>query len=192
MGIHRVLSAERLAAETSPSRRQFHGMIRRMAIRETARSLWVMLGHEKVNEKPVAEPFTGIGIFARPPTGTRAEAIVASVSGAGHPAVIAVRDEDTRRVIAKAVELKADETVLYNSVVVVLCRATGQVEIRTPDGLVFPLALKSDVQEAVDKFNGHKHVCAGSGAPSGGPVGPDGATPVSMDDPTGTEWLLSG
>lgn len=192
MGIHRVLSAERLAAETSPRSRQFHGMIRRMAIRETARSLWVMLGHEKVSEKPLAEPFLGIGIYARPPTGTRAEAIVANVGGAAQPVVLAARDEDTRRAIAKAVGLKADETILYNSVIVVLCRATGVVEIRTPDGEAFALALKSDVAEAVDKFNGHKHISAGSGAPSGGPVGPDGVTPVSMDDPEGTSWLLSG
>jgi hypothetical protein len=125
MSIHRVLSAERLAAETSPRSRQFHGMIRRMAVRETARALWTLLGHEQVKEKPIVEVFSGIGIYARP--AGDAEVIVVNVSGARHPVVIATRDEDARR--AMAADLKAGDTCVFNGVARVIIRADGTIEI---------------------------------------------------------------
>ena len=73
---------------------------------------------------------------------------------------------------------------------------TGQTVIVAPSVLVYDsaaseakeLAYKSDVQECVDKFNGHVHADPASGF-TGGPLDGSLKAPISMDNPDGTSIL---
>lgn len=127
MGVEQHLSAERLAREVAPFVRKTLGTLRKMAIRATARAQWVLLGHEKVFEKPTAEVFSGIGIYARPIDAADAEVIVANISGAGNPVIIATRDETARR--AMAADLGPGDTCVFNRTARVIIRANGTIEV---------------------------------------------------------------
>lgn len=143
MGVEEHLSAERLAGEIAPWLRKQLGSIRRMAISATNQARWVLLGHEKVSEKPTVEVFHGIGRAARPPKGANAEAVVVHPGGAAHPLAAALRDQETWR--ALDIDIADDETIQFNSVTVVYHRKTGVVEIRTPTGTAAPCARTSEL-----------------------------------------------
>lgn len=124
------------ARETGPTWRLFKGTIRRLLVTLTSSaSKWQLtgvrsrLGGDEVYE---AELFPGIGIFARPPDGGSAEAIALAIGGHKLPAIVATRDEATRRMIASQVE--AGETALYNAAGIVVLKSNGTIEIRSHGG----------------------------------------------------------
>lgn len=131
-------SLKELGRAVDPDRISAFGAVRRMAITLTAKALWQLAGFviDGRTEVVKAEPFTGIGIAARPPSSGKPEAIVIMVGDATNPMVIAVRDEKTRAAIAGA--LAADETMLFNSTAFVHVKATGKVEVGTPAGVAQP------------------------------------------------------
>lgn len=126
------------ARAIDPDRVGAFGAVRRMAITLTAKALWQLAGFviDGKTEVVKAEPFTGIGIAARPPASGKPEAIVIMVGDANNPMVIAVRDEKTRAAIAGA--LAADETMLFNSKAFVHVKASGKVEVGTKLGAAEP------------------------------------------------------
>lgn len=148
-------------------------MLRRMSIKVTSRALWQVIGHRLLDgsrETRDAEVFYGIGFWARPKSSEKAEAFVTfAAGGSGSPLIIATRNEDARRVVAAALSggtIAEGETLIYGSpgCAIVYCKANGTVEIRLPGGAAVSLALKSDVQEVVTKFNAHTHVVSGGTA----------------------------
>jgi phage gp45-like len=150
-------SVEELARVTSPSLRRFAGAIRRMAVAVTGKPLWQVVGYrtpEGHDETTFAEVFPGVGFYARPPRGSRPEAVVSYVGGANHPVIVATRDEKTRAAVATLAE---DETIMFSSRSVVHIRANGVVEIRTPHGRAVPLATKADVAALKKHVDDHMH-----------------------------------
>lgn len=160
------------AAATDPVLRRLLGAARRMAVGVTGRAIWQVIGYKSAatgNETAVAEVFPGIGIYARPPSGGRAEAIVLNVGGADHPVVVALRDEATRRIAADVAE---DETALYNSTAVVHVKADGTIEARSIGGSAAALATKSDIDALKAWAASHIHPDPSSGftgAPTASP-----------------------
>lgn len=170
---------------SSPSTRNLFGRIRRFALGVTSRVKWQIIGHRLLDRKleaKEAELFGGIGLFARPSSGSKAEAIVVGLGDDGAaPAIVGVRDEGTRAAVVEELGgVDEDETVLFNSATVVYCKSTGVVEVRTPGGAAFALAKASELQALASDFYAHIH--AASGAPTSGPmpsfVLPDPPSPV--------------
>lgn len=176
-----------LARATDPVERKLAGLVRRMAIAATAKALWQVAGYllpDSKREVLFAELFAGIGLYGRPPADSKPEAVVVNVGGAaGAPAIVGIRDEQTRAAVAGAV--KADETMLYNSKVVVYLKDNGTLEARTVGGVAVELALKSDVQDVVTKYNGHAHADPATGF-TGTPVTAPAGTPRLASNPVGT------
>ncbi len=144
-----------LAQAISPEVQRITGMIRRMAITLTTRVAWQLAGFrmpDGTTETISAEPFTGIGVFARPPSNSKPEAIVLNVGDAKAPVIVAVRDEKTRAAIAGNVG--ADETAVYNSQAIVLVKANGSIEVRAAAGVAVPLATKADLDALKAAING--------------------------------------
>jgi hypothetical protein len=143
------------ADTNSPARREVFGAIRRMAITLTSRALWQLIGHDLPDGRKEARPanvFSGIGFFARPKATDRAEAIVLFPgAGAGHPAIVAMRNEDARKIIEAALNagagLAEGETVAYGAAALLHFKADGTLEARTPGGVAVELALKTDVSK---------------------------------------------
>lgn len=147
-------TSEDHAEQTGPTQRLLHGLNRRVALtRADGTSRWQVLGYRGPAGRETfdVEPFTGIGFFSRPPSSGKPEAIVTAIGGSKTSAIVATRDEATRKAVAGGID--ADETILYNSVAVVYVKKTGIVEIRLANGTALPLALKSDVDEAIAKLN---------------------------------------
>lgn len=142
-----------LARITDPLLRRLIGAIRRMTVTVTSKTLWQLSGYQvdKVETLP-AEPFTGIGFYSRPPASGKPEAIAVFAGGAKSPAIVATRDEDTRKAVAGGIA--ADETIVFSSAAVVYVRANGTVEVRTPSGTALPLATKADLDALKAAING--------------------------------------
>lgn len=140
-------TTKELAEVTKPDRVASFGAVRRMAIRLTARALWQLAGYtiDGFVEAIKAETFTGIGISARPPVGSRADAIVLNVRDAKTPVVVGARDEGTRAAVVG--NLAADETAIYNSAALVHVKADGTIEARSKSGAAVPLATKEDLEK---------------------------------------------
>lgn len=174
------------AGVSSPAARNLYGKIRRFAIGVTSAVKWQLVGHlllDKKREARDAELFGGIGVFARPSSSSKAEAVVAFLGDdAAAPAIIGIRDEATRSAIAGALGVDEDETVLYNSATVVYCKKSGVVEVRTPGGAAFALAKASELQQLATDFYAHIHAAAGSptSAPMPSFVLPDPPSPVMV------------
>jgi phage gp46-like protein len=141
------------------------GAIRRMAVTLSAKALWQLTGFRLVdengqvkNEVALAEAFTGIGFYARPPEGGKPEAIVINVNDAQHPVAIAVRDEKTRQAVAGA--LKLDESAMFNTVAIVVVKSNGTVEIRSAGGTAEKLVTQA-------QFLNHTHLTAGTNLTGG-------------------------
>lgn len=188
--------AKEFADEVSPQSRSLRGVARRMAIRLTARVLWQLTGYRNIEgtETVDAEPFTGIGFYARPSSGDKAEAVLVQIGDARHAVIIACRNEDARRAVINALNggagLKENESAMYSRAGLVHIKSNGEIEARTPSGSAVALATKDDVQTLRDevatfiatKYNTHTHagvttgpgtsaVTVALGAPPSQPVG---------------------
>lgn len=136
-------TAEDHARENSPTAVKVRNMIRKLSIKFTRRVLWRLVGHDDVDEKDIdAEAFTGVGFYSRPPEGGSAEVIVVSLGGPRARAIVASRDEATRKTIA---ELAENETAIFTTLSTVVIKADGTVEIRSKNGTALPLATKADL-----------------------------------------------
>jgi phage gp45-like len=169
--------------------RELYGKVRRMAIGVTA-DLWQVIGHLLLDGKTEArdaEHFSGLGFYARPKAGSNPEAVVIFLGeGASSPTVVACRDEDVRRAVVG--DLSEDETAMFNSSTVIICRSSGIVEIKAPGGVAEALATKADVQAVRDALHSHSHLyLAGPGSPVGVPS-PTTGNP-SVPAPAGTTIL---
>lgn len=178
-------------------RGDFLGMIRRMTIRLTSGSFWQAVGllllDRQTEETIQAEPFSNLGFYARPKSNANAEAIVVFPGGTPESAVIvATRDEDLRRKVAN---IEQDETIVFNSAVVVHHRG-NHVEIRgasdpVGSGLKLPtLQDHENVRNTLNGFLNHQHqvsgVLPGAGAVvSAGPLVPQ----IPVPPPAGTSVL---
>jgi phage gp45-like len=133
-------------ASTDPTLISIKGMIRRMIISTTTKVLWRLDGFkfpDGTTERSDVENFAGIGFYAKPPSNSKAEAIVVNVGGASSPAIVATRDEATRQAVAG--NIAADETSVHNSKAVIHIKANGTVEIRSALGVALPLATLADL-----------------------------------------------
>lgn len=142
-----------LAESVGTAARATLGMIRRMAIKVTSKALWQIVGHRMLDgsrETRDAEVFYGIGIWARPKSSEKPEALVAFMGGgAGNPVIVATRNEDARRAVEAAIgSLKEGEAVLYGSsgLGFVHVKDDQTVEVRTDGGDAVELATKADLQ----------------------------------------------
>lgn len=161
---------------TSAQARELAGKIRRMAVSvtnvlagagTTTVSFWQVVGHllldNTTKETADAEVYSGVGFYARPPAGANAEAIVAFPGGPANPAIVASRDEATRKKVAGA--CGQDETFVFNSQVAIRFTASGLIQAYLVGGPVpVKLALASDHDALVSKYNAHKHLGVQTGA----------------------------
>lgn len=179
---------------TSTQARELAGKVRRMAVSvtnvlagvgTTTASFWQVVGHllldNTTQETADAEVFSGVGFYARPPSGANAEAIVAFPGGPANPVVVASRDEATRK---KMAPLAQDETAMFNSRVAVYATAAGKVEARADGGTAISLATKADIDALATYIASHIH---GGVTPGTGPSGPPAGPPPHA---TGTQVLM--
>jgi phage gp45-like len=145
-----MIDKRRLALETDPTLVRIAGMIRRMAVSVTARALWQLVGFrmsDSSSETFTAEPFSGIGFYARPPTNGSPEAVVVMIGDAKTPAIVATRDEKTRAAIAGA--LKANESAVFNNLALLHIKDNGEIHARSKNGAAVSLATKSDLERII-------------------------------------------
>lgn len=150
---------------TDPRMLALRGMVRRMAITATAKVLWRLAGFKQADgttEKTDVENFSGIGFFARPPSGGSAECIVINVGGALSPAIVATRDEATRAAVAG--NLADDETCVHNSQAVIIIKANGTIEARSAVGAAGALATLADLDALRSAIDGAIPVANDGGA----------------------------
>ena len=149
------MNAEYFAQQIGEFRRALAGSLRRMAVKLTAGGVWQVAGHilfGSDRETRQAELWPGIGIFARPPKGSSsAEAIVANAGGQNNPAIVATRDEETRK---KVDDLVDDEGALYNTLARVYVTKDGNIELRTHAGVAIKLPTLADVQKIETAISG--------------------------------------
>lgn len=169
------------------------GMLRRMVVSVTSGTIWQVVGLTLLDgitkETQPVEVFSGIGFYSRPSPGANTEAIVGHVGGRENPAIIALRDEDTRRKIAK---IEQNETAMYNTLAILLVDKDGHMHARFPNGTTKRLAFVDDLNAlrgfVAAQFSGAGHVHAAPGGPTTSTV-PVGAPPSTSYD--GTEVLRS-
>lgn len=174
--------------QVSTERRDMRGLVRRMAVKLSSGAFWQVLGHLLLDATPEvreAEVFSGIGFYARPKAGHRAEAIVVFPGGAANPIVIATRDEDARKAIAK---LDEDATAMFNSKTVIVIKPSGAVEIRGANGTAHALPTLADFNDFVSKYNEHTHYVAVTGTASA-QNGVSAIPPALASSSTGTTVL---
>jgi phage gp45-like len=137
-------TVEELNAVNDPDERRARGAIRRLAIKVTSRVLWQLVGYkiDTLVETWLAEPFTGIGFYSRPPRDGRPEAIAVYAGGAASPAVVALRDEKTRARMAG--DLAEGDAALYSGTVGVYAKQSGTVEIRSGSVPAVESTIKGD------------------------------------------------
>lgn len=171
-------TTEESRGQVSTDRRDLLGTLRRMAITVTSRSFWQVIGVlllDGKRETVDAEVFSGIGFYARPAPGANTEAIIGNVGGAQNPAILATRDEDTRKRVAV---LDQDETAMYNTLAITKCTKTGHIEARSPGGTATRLPTFADFEAFRASFNTHTHTETGTvtGAPLISAAAPTGTT----------------
>jgi phage gp45-like len=173
-------TAEDFAREAREWWRLLRGQIRRGAVTLTSSTLWQVLGQRGGaggDETWNIEPFTGIGIYARPPSSGNPEAIVVAIGGAKTTAIVATRDEATRKLGAG--DLAEGETCVFNDKARIIVKADGTVEIRLHGGVAIPLATLADVQAIRAALDGHSHTYVpGSGTPTTTTANPAVPAPV--------------
>lgn len=156
--------AEHVAA-VSAEAFKLAGMIRRFAVTLTSGTFWQLLGHLLLDGKPEtheSEVFGGVGFYARPPAGSRPEAIAVSLAGGGEPVIIATRDEQTRQAVAG--ELAEGETATFSDQTISVHKANGTIEHRSAGGTAELLALKADLQALRAAIEGWAPVNGDGGA----------------------------
>lgn len=164
---------------TNPEKRSLRAMVRRLAVVATARVLWQLSGVRNLDgttEVLNVEVFPGIGFYARPPSG-RGEVIMVNVGGANAPAVVASRDEQTRKDVA---DLDADEAAMFNSVATVHVTAAGTVDVRSAAGAAVPLATKADIDALREWALAHIHTDPVSGVTTAPTVAPPSAAGTTV------------
>lgn len=136
---------------TGTENRGIKGMFRRLAVQVTRTAFWqlagVLLLDQRTRETTEAEVFSGVGFYSRPKQGANAEAIVGHVGGAENPVIIATRDEDTRKRVAK---IDQDETAAYNTVAIMLIKKNGTIELRLAAGVAQKTILGETYRAAED------------------------------------------
>lgn len=191
------MSVDRFAAAIDPTKRAARSMVRRLAIAATSRVLWQLTGVRNLDgttEALSVEVFPGIGFFARPPAGSKPEAIVVNVGGANAPAAVATRDEQTRKAVA---DLAEDEAAMFNSTGGVFVKADGTIHARSAGGSAVPLATLADLEAlrtyVLNQFStatGHTHVVSGAATTTTTSVAAPGTPPaVAPPTPAGTSVL---
>jgi hypothetical protein len=184
-------TTEDLRRQVGNTMRMLHGMVRRFQVSLTSGALWqgigILLLDNTTRETVHAEPFTGIGFYSRPAPGVNAEFIVAHLGEAQNPMIVATRDEDTRKRVAK---IDQDETMTYNTQVGVRMTKDGEILACAHGGTPVELAKASELNDlrayVHAQFSGVGH---GHPAPGGATTGttPNGAAPAS--DYPGTSVL---
>lgn len=149
------MSVARFAAATDPGKRSLRSMVRRLAVVATSRVLWQLSGVRTLDgetEALTVEVFPGIGFYARPHSGSKPEAVIVNVGGANAPAIVATRDEQTRKASA---DIAANESAMFNTLATVHVTAGGTVDVRSVGGAAQALAtnaalaaLKSAIADA--------------------------------------------
>lgn len=175
-------SVEELRQEISREFRELKASVRRLSVSITRGVMWTLRGHilaDGKRESVQAEVFSGVGFYSRPAPGVNAEAIVAHIGGAAsNPAIVATRDEDTRKRVAP---LDQDETAMFNTLTIVQCVKTGKIEARAVGGAAIPLATLVDLQNHKTWDASHTHPAPG---------GATGVPAVAPPDPVGTTVLM--
>lgn len=87
---------------------------------------------------------------------------MAAVGGTKTPAIVATRDEATRK--AAVGNLAEGETAVYNDKAVIVLKADGTVEIRLVGGVAIPLATKQDLIDLRTKLLSWTPVAMDGGA----------------------------
>jgi hypothetical protein len=192
-------TAADFAKVLDPLTRRLAGMLRRVGIDTTKITRvpgWKVLGYllpDGKRESFTAEVFPGIGFYARPPAGARAEAVVQMIHGADNPVIVATRDERTRADVAGGIA--EDETMLHNSESVLYIKADGSIEARTAGGTATKLptwddfeALWNFVRSQFSAASGHVHQVSGSATTTIATVATPGTPPAPgpLLTPTGT------
>lgn len=155
-------TVEALRSAIDPTAGRIAGMIRRMAITLTTKALWQLAGFRSYDgsiETRQAEPFGGMGFYARPPASGAPEAIAVMVGDAKTAVIVATRDEKTRAAVAG--DVQPGETMVYNDKACIYVKADGTVEIRLVGGAAIALPTLASVQALTNAYNGHTHVAAG-------------------------------
>lgn len=119
---------EEARAKNTVDRRTWLNTLRRLRVSLTSETFWQGVGvllMDRVTKQAVrAEVFSGIGFYSRPHGAANTEMIVGYEGGAENPYVIATRDEDTRKRVAK---IDKDETMAFNTLAVMHIVKAGQV-----------------------------------------------------------------
>lgn len=167
-------TVEQLNRTIAPDVVRAYGAIRRFVISLTDEVRWQLVGVLMPDgpEAHRAEVFGGIGIYARPPAGVEAEAIAVMSGDANAPAIVGIREEQTRAAVAG--NLQPDETALYNSKALVYVRQDGTIEARSKGGTAKRLATLDDLNALADWIHTEMIVNA-SGATAGTTTSPPSA-----------------
>lgn len=168
----------KLRERTSETALELANVVRRVIFGDTAGGLWGIFGYETDDdaEGDDAEPietFQGIGVYARPAAGDKAEGLMFHVGAqAEHPTLGAFRNEDARkRMVKKFGDIARGEVCFFPSTgdVRVLLKVDGTIEI---GGLATqPLATKADLESLRlwIATHGHPHP---PGSPPNPPLAP--------------------
>lgn len=174
-----------LAGDIDPRWQQLLGMVRRVAITLTTKALWQIAGFKSFDgtqETKQVEVFPGLGIYARPPSSGKPEAIVVMVGAdAATPAIVATRDEATRASVAGAIA--AGETMVYTPLAVVYLKSDGTIEARSASGAASPLATKADLVALLNAISGAPTTGGDGGAAFKASI----LSTLGPDWPTGTQ-----
>lgn len=162
---------EEARAKNTVDRRTWLNTLRRMRVSLTSETFWQGVGvllMDRVTKQAVrAEVFSGIGFYSRPHGAANTEMIVGYEGGAENPYVIATRDEDTRKRVAK---IDKDETMAFNTLAVMHIVKAGQVlaylagHLADAVGLAKASELNNLRAFVMQQFSGPGHTHGVSGA----------------------------
>lgn len=176
------MSESQLLDDDASVFRRLATMVRKFVVEISTGALWQLSGlKDEVDDGvPVYQP---IGYWARARVGSTSyeppEAIVLKVGdNENHPVVVAMRDEDLRRVHAAIRDMDFDEVAIFNSGAFVKITKDGDIilragtgrEVQIDDGSgAVALATKADVDASetflkaqFDTILGHTHVSLGA------------------------------
>lgn len=140
---------------TSPESRGSLGALRLFAVGVTsiAGGIWELIGHKmqdaRTRETRRAPNFSGIGFYARPHPGAKTDAFAGFVGGSQNPVIVATRDEATR---ARVANIAPDETAMFNTLAIAVCRNGGTFEVKAPGGTPQRTMLGETYRNAEDQM----------------------------------------
>lgn len=180
-----------LRARTSGLVPMLESIARRMTLAASSAVLWALEGvvdGDGTVERDEAEVFSGIGFYARPKAGDKAEVVVLRIGGeSDHGVIIATRNLDG---IKRIGTLGEDESIVFNSQVMVKVTAAGEILAGSIGGSFGPLATLADIDALRNWVATHTHggVTAG-GAVTQAPTGAVPPTPLAPPTASGTQKL---